>query len=259
MLRKQVLPVMDNNSKKACSSLLGEVSKVIPNASVLRRLVFAASVLPDDTPQYWNIVTKFAIKKSTVKAVLLPEQARLIAENVTFADKEVLSTDDELFKELAMMPFESKESIGVVLISKKQTCVECGGRLVLRKDRPSHMTLYSDSHGTLLFHHYRKFCANNKKGCHVVQHYGYYTTGTTEISFDEDWEDHKYFVSTQETAFELQMLSRFDTELLIGQTSYKQQAEIYNIVHGYDSVKKKCTYCEDMESVDSSTEDAGDM
>ena len=55
-------------------------------------------------------------------------------------------------------------------------------------------------------YHYRKYCANNKKGCHIVQHYGYFTDGSTELSFDLDWEDHKYFVSTQETAVELQML-----------------------------------------------------
>ena len=35
--------------------------------------------------------------------------------------------DDELFTELTMMPFKSKEHIGVNLISRKEICIECGG------------------------------------------------------------------------------------------------------------------------------------
>lgn len=251
MCCKNLVPMDDEDSQRACSSLLGEVSRVISDVSVLRRLLFATSVVPHDTPDYWNIITKFAINKSSEDAVLLPEQARLAVENIAFVDKEALLTDEELFRELAMMPFKGRESVGVVLISNKQFCVKCGGNLLLRKDRPSQITLYTDTHGTLPSYHYRKYCTNNKRGCHIVQHYGYFTDGPTEMQFDLDWEDHRYFVSTKETAVELQVLSRFDAELLVGQTSYKQRAEIYNITHGYDFVKKKC---EGVESDDSSLE-----
>ena len=34
------------------------------------------------------------------------------------------------------------------------------------------------------------------------------------------------------------MLQKFDAELLIGQVSYKQKAEIY-VSHGYDAAKKE--------------------
>ena len=50
-----------------------------------------------------------------------------------------------------------------------------------------------------------------------------------------------YFVSTQETGFEMSMLKRFDLELLIGQLSYKQKADIYNVYEGYDTTKKTCS------------------
>ena len=35
------------------------------------------------------------------------------------------------------------------------------------------------------------------------------------------------------------MLQKFDAELLIGQVSYKQKAEIYNVSNGYDTAKKE--------------------
>ena len=50
----------------------------------------------------------------------------------------------------------------------------------------------------------------------------------------------KYFISTSETGFELKMLSRFDVELLIGQISYKQKADIYNYSNNYDVEPKGC-------------------
>ena len=175
-----------------------------------------------------------------------------------FTDPEVIAADVELYKELVMMPFKEKEHLGVILISKKDKCDECGGKLLLRKDRPAKLTVYTDTYGTIPGNHYRKFCANSKHGCKVVQHYGYYTKGPVDIYFDKDWPTHKYFVSTQETAFELQLLQRFDTELLIGQISYKQRAEIYNATHGYESVKKICSL-NDKESDSGNREDDSDL
>ena len=57
--------------------------------------------------------------------------------------------------------------------------------------------------------------------------------------YNPDWDMLPYFVSSQETAFELAMLKKFDGELLIGQTSYKQKADMYNYFHGYEDVTKK--------------------
>lgn len=50
--------------------------------------------------------------------------------------------------------------------------------------------------------------------------------------YDTDWNDHTYYISTQETGFELSMLQIFDVELLVGQLSYNQKATIYNITNG---------------------------
>ena len=50
-----------------------------------------------------------------------------------------------------------------------------------------------------------------------------------------------YFLSSQETGFEMAMLKQFDVELLVGQVSYKQKAYIYNLSKGYDTTQKECT------------------
>lgn len=54
------------------------------------------------------------------------------------------------------------------------------------------------------------------------------------------------YMASQETGFEMSMLKQFDAELLIGQISYKQKADIYNVSKGYDTVKKECSTIERM-------------
>ena len=51
------------------------------------------------------------------------------------------------------------------------------------------------------------------------------------ITYDVDW---PYFVSSRETALEMSILCKLDAEILIGQMSYKQRADIYNYIHGYE-------------------------
>ena len=124
------------------NSLLREASRYISDTSVLRWLLFAAATLPEDTPNFWEIVTKFAVAKGTSGPSLQPDQAKLVIDNIIFTDQHVLTNDDLLQKELAYMPYGKREHVGVVLISKKQNCAECGRKLLLRADRPSNVTLY---------------------------------------------------------------------------------------------------------------------
>ena len=60
------------------------------------------------------------------------------------------------------------------------------------------------------------------------------------LHYDDDWADDQYFLSSQETAFETALLKTFDAELLIGQVSYKQKADIFNHINGYKIPKKQC-------------------
>ena len=78
-----------------------------------------------------------------------------------------------------------------------------------------------------------------RSGCPFVQHYGFYSKRTEEIVYNDNYKSLHYFVSTRETAFEMSLLDHFDIEVLIGQLSYKQRSEIYNMKHGYDKARKK--------------------
>lgn len=80
--------------------------------------------------------------------------------------------------------------MGVVLISPNATCLKCGGKLLLRSDRPSSITLYTDDLGTVLATQFRKYCQNSRKGCSFTQHYSFHSTTedcNTDVVYDVNW------------------------------------------------------------------------
>ena len=100
---------------------------------------------------------------------------------------------------------------------------------------------FIESLGTVPATHFHKYCQNHRKGCKFVQYYGYYKSGSGSTYYFSNWIELPYFLSSQETGFEMKMLQMFDIELLVGQLSYKQKADIYNISNGYDTTKKECS------------------
>lgn len=194
--------------------------------------MFAATTLPKETPKLWEIVAAFAKKDALTESGLTPEKAKTLFENLQYMDADSLHPDEQLLIELHSF-------VGIVLISPSRTCKLCGSSLMVKADRPSRVTVYTDTMGTTEGTHYRKICKKYKSGCPFVQHYGHYSTGGTNIYFSEDWESLPYFISTRETAVQMSLLQQLDAEILIGQLSYKQRAEIYNYKHGHNKATKK--------------------
>ena len=108
----------------------------------------------------------------------------------------------------------NKLPLSIPLLSNKCQCANCGGKLLLRTNRPSRITLYTDSLGTVPATHFHKYCKNTHT-CKAVQFYGYYKLGNGNIVYDADWMMLPYFISLQETGFEMSMLRQFDAELLM--------------------------------------------
>ena len=217
------------------SNVLGQLSNVISDISVLRRILFAVAQLPSDCPQLWEIAVHFGTgQKGESRNTITPVQARILFENIQDLNSEAFANDHTLLQELSQhrFPPSSPHPLGIVLISPRAMCCKCQGPLSLRADRPSRIVIYDDRLGTLPGTHYHKYCRTPK--CRVHQYYGYHTEGSEgELHYDDDWSTLAYFVSTQKTAFAMPFLQNYDVELLIGQVSYKQRADIYNHVHGY--------------------------
>ena len=188
-------------------------------------------------------MAKFAIAETptaeTPTVNIDPDVLRVAVENAKMLQPSAFISDNELIRQVTDMERpDGGGKLGAILISKVSQCTQCGSSLILRSDRPSHLALYTESIGTMAGLHYHKLCKN--RSCKMVQYYGYTIKGDKSgLYYDKGWELLPYFVSSQETAFEMNFLKKMDAYLLIGQVSYRQKAEIYNYHYGYYNVKKQ--------------------
>ena len=210
-----------------------------------RRMIFAAAFLPTDIPHYWDIVAEFADQDNPGKSRITKDSAKLMVENLHVLTTGAFITDLSLTNQLINMEYEiTRQPLGIPLVSSQKVCLSCNGKLLLRNDRPSHVIVYTESLGTVSATQFYKYCQNYRKGCKFVQYYGHYSEEGGNKYYNSDWKTLPYFLSSQETGFEMSILKKYDIELLIGQMSYNQRAEIYNIDKGYDTTKKDCSTIE---------------
>ena len=216
------------------AKLLQELGEHLENPSMLRKILFATVNLPNDLPDYWKIVSHF-IANGADDNLATSTNLQALVENLQHLDKDVFLSDKDLMELLVKERGRDGKPIGIALISSHKSCQSCGGDLMVKADRSSHLTLYSDSFGTVTAVHYRKICKNTRRGlCNTVQYYGYFSKETGAITYDANWREFPYFISSRETAFEMSLLNKLDADILIGVMSYKQSADIYNYIHGYD-------------------------
>lgn len=71
--------------------MLSSVSKIVKDPSVLRRLLFAVSQLPNDLPNYWNIAVQFATCGK--QSYLTLEQSKIFVENLQELRAKAFNTD----------------------------------------------------------------------------------------------------------------------------------------------------------------------
>lgn len=209
--------------------MLSTFSKYTEDVSVLRRLLFAVAQLPSDLPNLWELAVEFVMKDKCSSSINA-EIARVLAENLQELDSLAFESDQKLFCELLQFPL--KKPLGLILMPSNITCVLCASKLQVRKDRPSSVVVYDDVMGAIPGSHFHKYCSNRSCGC--TQYYGYYTISqSNQVHFNSEWQTLPYFVSSRETVFSMSLIRRFDSEVLLGQLSFKQCADIYNHLHSY--------------------------
>lgn len=147
----------------------------VQDTAVLRRIIFAVAHLPTNLPQYWSIVAQFGSSKKS----LTSDSVKMAVENLQFFDQQTFTTDTKLQQELHDIHVSPRSThpLGIPFVSKNTKCIDCGGELKIRSDRPSHVTVYTESWGTVAGTHYHKFCQNARKGCKFRQYYGYHVNG----------------------------------------------------------------------------------
>lgn len=123
-------------------------SCAVESAAVQRRMIFATNYLPPDLPNYWTIVATFASKFSSEN--FTSQSAKVAMENLKVLTPEAFIFDTALIQEIIGIECSAtKKPLGIPLIPAETHCSGCGGKLLLRSDRPSQITLYTNTLGTV--------------------------------------------------------------------------------------------------------------
>ena len=200
------------------------------SVSVIRRLLFAVMTLPKDLHNLWGVAVEFSTWGQEARHTLNAGTGQAFC---TECARTGFVADKKLLQDLMEFQVPKCKPLGLILISSKSDCFLCGSKLMLRKNRPSPVVIYDDKMGTIPGSHFHKYCTN--QACGLTQYYGYYTTGgiSSQVIFDLEWETLPHFVSSHESVFSMDVLRRFNAEIILGQLSFKQCADVYNFVHKY--------------------------
>ena len=82
--------------------MLALIAKYIKDISVLRRLLFAVSQLPQDQPNLWGIAVEFATRGKESRNQLTTEQVQVFVDNIRHKalHATAFQTDDVNLQEL---------------------------------------------------------------------------------------------------------------------------------------------------------------
>ena len=112
--------------------------------------------------------------------------------------------------------------MAAVLISRRNNCRECGKQLYVENELHP-IVIYSNHRGTFLGSRVSKHCRH----CKIHEHYGYYTKESKKY-YDKDVLLMDYLQSTEDTAFDLNLLKEYSNLLVVGAVPFSTYAASYN-------------------------------
>ena len=123
-------------------------------------------------------------------------------------------SEKDRFREFHDYTLLCGQPMATVLLSPQETCKNCHKQLSLDPKRHP-IVIYSLNKGTCLGCRMTKFC----RKCKLHQHYGYSTRGN-EKKYSLDVLDLNFMLSSEDTAFDTELLKECSNLLVIGATPF---------------------------------------
>ena len=117
--------------------------------------------------------------------------------------------------------------ISSIFVSNFESCRKCGRKLLLDTNWKC-LTVYHATRGTYIGSRMTKRCGK----CRLYEHYGFWTESGMKM-FDDTFYNKEFLLSTEDTAIDMNIIKYFKREFVMGATSFKMKAAVYNNFHGY--------------------------
>ena len=179
-------------------------------ASVIEKFVWGESA-PEEVDK------QDGMDEKSVSSIFVAE-----TQNLLHFHPSLLKSDREFFRDFHDFTLKCGKPIATVLSSSRDLCRKCGRQLVFeRKAIP--VIIYSNHRGTYLGSRLTKLC----RKCKIYEHHGYWCVDGKR-HFDRDSVLAEFLLSSEDTAFEMDVLAQCNNLLVIGAVPFSTYAASYN-------------------------------
>ena len=153
---------------------------------------------------------KDGIDEKAVSSLFVAE-----TENLLHFHPSLLKSDREVFREFHEFSLKCGSSSRVI-------CQKCGKKLAY-ENKVIPVVIYSNHHGTYLGSRLTKVC----RKCKIYEHHGYFSVDGKR-HFNRDSVSLEFLLSSEDTAFQMDILVEFSNLLVIGAVPFSTYASSYN-------------------------------
>ena len=143
-------------------------------------------------------------------------------QNLLYFHLSLLKSDKELFRDFNDFTVKCGKPIETVLSSSRDVCRKCGRKLVF-ENKAIPVVIYSDHRGTYLRSRLTKMC----RKCKIYEHHRYWSVDGKR-HFHRDSVLSEFLLSSEDTAFQMDVLAECNNLLVIGTVSFSTYAASYN-------------------------------
>ena len=143
-------------------------------------------------------------------------------QNILHFYSSVLKSDRELFREFHDFSLKCGKPIATVLSSSRVNCRKCAKKLAF-ENKVIPVVIYSNRRGTYLGSRLTKVC----RKCKIYEHHGYWSV-EGKRRFNSDSASSEFLLSSEDTAFEIDVLAELSNLLVIGAVPFSTYAASYN-------------------------------
>ena len=217
-----------------------KMSDLLNNYPRLSRLQFVFSTIGDifsKTVKFPAIVKQFVYHEQPTDTEQPNESNDDVAifsaevRTLRFLHSEMFISEKDRFREFHDYTLMCSQPMATVLLSPQETCKNCHKQLSL-DPKPHPIVIYSLNKGTYLGCRMTKVC----RKCKLHQHYGFSTQGNEKYSLDIL--DFNFMLSSEDTAFDTELLKECGNLLVIGATPFSTYASSYNRRFGYNKTER---------------------
>ena len=156
-------------------------------------------------------------KRQAVNSIFVTE-----TQNLLHFHSSLLKSDRELFRDFHDFSLNCGKPIATVLNSSREICGKCGKKLAF-ENKVIPVVIYSNHRGTYLGSRPTIVC----RKCKIYKRHGYWSV-EGKRHFNRECLSSEFLLSSEDTAFQMDVLTEFSNLLIIGAVPFSTYASSYN-------------------------------